>query len=130
MTTASRSTSLKFSLTSLKSLQNCSPPQNPPHPNHDISLPPIPPGLLTHDQTDISETGTTHIYIAPSALFVDANPSAPKITVVTANGQLVRSSATASIPITQVGLDFPTKGYIMSSFANNLIGIGPLCDAR
>ena len=128
MTNASRRKSLKLSLTSLNALQNFSPPQNPYHPNLDLSLPSRPPGLLTCDQTGIANTSATHIYIAPSTSYVDADPSAPKIRVGTANFQLVRSCATSSLPIPQVGHDFPTKGYVIPSFANNLVGICPLYD--
>ena len=73
--------------------------------------------------------GATHIYISPSTPYVNADPSAPKITVGTANGQLVCSSATSFLPIPEVGHDFPTNKYVIPSFANTLVSIGPLCDA-
>ena len=30
--------------------------------------------------------------------------------------------------IPQLATHFPTKGYIMPSFTNTLIGVGPICD--
>ena len=35
----------------------------------------------------------------------------------------------ATLPIPQVKADLPTKGYIMPTFTNTLIGVGPICDA-
>ena len=35
----------------------------------------------------------------------------------------------ASLPIPQVAADFPNTGYIMPSFTNTLVGVGPICDA-
>ena len=51
------------------------------------------------------------------------------IRVGTANGQLANSTAMATLPIPQVKSDLPTKGYIMPTFTNTLIGVGPICDA-
>ena len=73
--------------------------------------------------------GTTYIYITPSTPYGDVNPLAPKISVGTANGQFIRSRDMASLTIPQVGHCFPTKGYVMPSFAKTLVRIGPLCDA-
>ena len=49
--------------------------------------------------------------------------------VGTANGQVAISTAMATLLIPQVKSDFPTKGYIMPTFTNTLIGVGPNCDA-
>ena len=51
------------------------------------------------------------------------------IRVGTANGQVANSTAMATPPIPQVKSDLPTKGYIMPTFTNTLIGVGPICDA-
>ena len=48
----------------------------------------------------------------------------------TANGQVASSTATATLPITKLNADFPTKGYIMPTFTNKLIGVGHICDAN
>ena len=49
-----------------------------------------------------------------------------QIIVGTANGQVANSTAMATIPIPQVNVEFPTKGYIMPTFTNTLIGVGPI----
>ena len=46
-----------------------------------------------------------------------------------ANGQIVKSTATDTLPIPQSAADFLTTGYIMPSFTNTLIGVGPIYDA-
>ena len=51
------------------------------------------------------------------------------IRVGTANGQVANSSAMTTLPIPQVKSNFPTKSYIMPTFTNTLIGVGPICDA-
>ena len=53
-----------------------------------------------------------------------------QIRVGTANGQIANSTAMATLSIPQVNADFPTKGYIMPTFKNTLIGVGPICDAN
>ena len=40
------------------------------------------------------------------------------------------STAKATLPIPQLAADFPTMGYIMPTFTNTLIGVGPICDAN
>ena len=43
---------------------------------------------------------------------------------------MATSVATATLPIPQLAADFPTTGYIMPTFTNTLIGVGPICDAN
>ena len=38
-------------------------------------------------------------------------------------------SATATLPIPQLAEYFPTAGYIIPSFTNTLVGVGPICNA-
>ena len=76
-----------------------------------------------------TNTGATHIYIDPSVPYIDADLAAKKITVGTYNDQLACSCATESLPVPQVGHNFPTEGYIILSFFNTLVGIGRICDA-
>ena len=85
--------------------------------------------ILPQHHTGIVDSGATHIYIAPSAPYSQPNKKATPITVGTANGKMVKSEATATPPILQLAADFPTTGYIMPSFTNTLIGIGPICNA-
>ena len=82
------------------------------------------------DQTGIVDSGATHMYIAPNAPYGQMNTTAKKLKVGTANGQAASSTATATPPIPQLDVDFPTKGYIMPTFKNTLIGVGPICDAN
>ena len=58
------------------------------------------------------------------------NTTEKQIRVGTASGQAASSIATATLPIPQLNADFPTKLYIMPTFKNKLIGVGPICDAN
>ena len=84
---------------------------------------------LPQHHTGIVDSGATHIYIAPSAPHGHSNTKATPITVGTASSKIVNSKATATLPITQSAEDFPTTSYIMPSFTNTSIGVGPICDA-
>ena len=79
--------------------------------------------------TGIAYTGASHLYIAPHAPHGPINTKARKIHVGTANGQVVPSSATATLPMPQQGHNIPCEGHIMPTFTNTLVGIGPICDA-
>ena len=85
--------------------------------------------IIPKQHTGILDSGTTHLYIAPSAPHGPPNTSAATISVGTANGQVEKSSAKATLPIPRSESDFPTTGYIIPSFTNTLIGVGPICDA-
>ena len=85
--------------------------------------------ILSQQHTGIVDSGATHLYIAPSAPYSPPDTSAATISVGTANGQVEESSATATLTIPHLGADFPTTGYIMSSFTKTLIGVGPIYDA-
>ena len=41
---------------------------------------------------------------------------------------MVQSTETATLPIPQLAVDLPTTRYIMPSFTNTLIGVGPIYD--
>ena len=84
---------------------------------------------LPPEQTGILDSGATHIYIAPNALYEKMDTTGKHIRVGTANGQVANSTAMATLTIPQIKADFPTKGYIMPTFTNTLIGVGPICDA-
>ena len=70
------------------------------------------------------------MYIAQNAPYGQINTTAKKIRSGTENGQVSSSTATAMIPIPQLDADFSTTGYIMPTFTNTLIGMGPICDAN
>ena len=73
-------------------------------------------------------SGKKHLYIAQTAPHGPPNSSAATIKVSTANGQVETSEAESTLPITQLAPDLPTTGYIMPSFSNTLIGVGPIFD--
>ena len=72
----------------------------------------------------------SHIYISLSAPHGPPDNTAQTVRVDTATGQVQRSSALASLPITHLENYFPTTGHIMPHFTNTLIGVGPICDAK
>ena len=86
--------------------------------------------ILPQKDTGIVDYGATHLYIALSALNGPPNTSASQISVGTANIHVERSSATATLPIPQLKAYFPTTGYIMPSFTNTLVGVGPMHTAQ
>ena len=85
--------------------------------------------ILPQQHTGILDSGATHLYIAPSAPHGPPDTSAATIKVSTANEKVEKSSTKATLPISQLAADFPTTGYIMPSFTNTMIGVGPICDA-
>ena len=85
----------------------------------------LPPG-----KTGIVDSGAKHIYIAPNAPYEKMDTTGKQIRVGTANGKVASSTSTTTLSIPQVNADFPTKGYIMPTFTNTLIGVGPICDAN
>ena len=85
--------------------------------------------ILPQHHTGILDSGATHLYIVPSAPHGQTDTRATPITVGTANEQMVKSEATATLPIPQLAADFPTTGYIMPSFTNTLIGVVPIYNA-
>ena len=85
--------------------------------------------ILPQHHTGIVYYRATHLYIAPSAPHGKPNTKATPINVGTANGQMVTSTETATLPINQLSADFPTTGYIMPSFTNTIIGVELICNA-
>ena len=58
------------------------------------------------------------------------NTKEKQIRVGTVNGQIASSTATATLLIPQLDADLHTTGYIMPTFTNTLIGVGPICGAN
>ena len=85
---------------------------------------------LPPEQTGIVDSGATHLYIAPNAPYDQLDTTASTIIVGTTNGQVALSTVKATLTIPQLAADFPTAGYIMPTFTNTLIGVGPICDAN
>ena len=80
--------------------------------------------ILPQQHTAIVDSGS------PTAPHGPLDTSAAIIKVGTANGQVETSAAKATLPIPQLSADFPTKGYIMASFTNTIIGVGPIFDVN
>ena len=85
---------------------------------------------LLPEHIGIVDSGATHLYISPNAPHGPLDIIASRIRVGTENGQVATSAAKATLPIPQFSADFPTTGYIMPTFTNTIIGIGPICDAN
>jgi len=97
--------------------------QNQPHTVPVNNISPLP-----MSDTRITDSDATHIYIAPIAPHGPPDTTTTQVYVGTANGQVMSSSATATLPIPQLQNNFPTTVYIIPSFTNILIGIGPIYD--
>ena len=76
------------------------------------------------------DSGAAYLYIDPDAPHGPLEISAATIKVGTANGQVETSAEKSTLPIPQLAADSPKTGYIMPSFTNTLIGVGPICDAK
>ena len=85
---------------------------------------------LLPEQTGIVDSGETHLYIAPHVPRGPLDTSAIRIRVGTANVQVETSTSKETLPIPKLAAYFPTMGYIMPTFTNTLIGIGPICDGN
>ena len=85
---------------------------------------------LPPEQTGIVDSGGTYLYIAPNTPYGQLDTIASKIIVVNVNRQVEIPTAKDTLPIPQLAADFPTTGYIMPTFTNTLIGVGPICDAN
>ena len=79
--------------------------------------------------TAIVDSGASGIYLREDAPKVAITPSAPTVRVGTAAGEPVTSSATCKLALPTLPEDFPTGGHVMPGFRENLVGIGPMCDA-
>ena len=66
--------------------------------------------ILPQQDTGIVDSGATRLYIAPSTPHGLPEKVAATISVGTANGQVEKSSAKATLPIPQLAADFPTTG--------------------
>ena len=86
--------------------------------------------ILPQQHKGIVDSGATQLYIVPTAPHGPLDTSAATIKVGTANVQVETLAAKATLHIMQSASDFPTTGYIMTSFTNTLIGVGPICDAK
>ena len=85
---------------------------------------------LPKQHTVLVDSGATHLYIVPTAPYGPPDTSAATIKVGTVNEKVETSSAKVTLTKPQLEVDFTTTRYIMPSFTNTLIGVGPICDAN
>ena len=99
------------------------------------TLPAIPPpityaeAVVANTSTAVVDSSASNIYFAKDAAICNFDSSTPKVNVGTATGQVQRSTWTAELNLPSLPANFPTKGHIMPSFKNTLLGIGKICDA-
>ena len=98
-----------------------------PTPTPNIVLPSpaaAPSPEILESETEIADTGASHLYVTPNAPCANIDPRALQVVVGTAGGPPHRSAATVN-----VDLPLPvTTGYMMPNLHHNLMEIGPLCD--
>ena len=70
------------------------------------------------------------MYIASNAPYEKMDTTEKQIRIGPENVQVAIPTATNTLSTPQLNADFPTKGYIMHTFTNTLIGVGPICDAN
>ena len=61
---------------------------------------------------------------------MNVNPAAPAITIGAAAGPPIQSAASCDLALTKVPSDFLKSGHVVKGFHENLVGIGPICDAK
>ena len=88
-----------------------------------------PPNMPNINNTAIADTSATKHYLKPTAPVTNINYDAEPLTISTATGQLLQSSAKATINIPRLPPGTST-GKIMPNFVNNLLSIGVFCNAN
>jgi hypothetical protein len=86
------------------------------------------PTNLPTSHTGIAEYGASGIYFASNAPVANLNPTAPSIGVRMANGQTVRSVASAMLASAPSLPPAAMQGHVMPSFPHTLIGLGPFAN--
>ena len=85
---------------------------------------------LPPEKTGIVDSSATNLYIAPNPPHDTLYTSASRIRVGTTTGKVAISTAKEPMPILELAEDLPTTGYIIPTFTNTLIGIGPIYDTN
>ena len=85
--------------------------------------------ILPQQNMGIEDSDATYLYISISAPHGPPNTIAAIISVGTENLHVEHSPSKATLPLPQLAADIPTTGYIMPSFANTVVGVGPICYA-
>ena len=69
------------------------------------------------------------MYLTENAPKVKVREDAPPIKVGTVSGESQRSYSTCELAITNLPEELPVSGHVLPGFQENLVGIGPICDA-
>ena len=83
------------------------------------------PPLLPISHTSIANSSASGFFFAPVAPASNQNQHAPTIGVRVANGLAERSIASATLTSVPSLPPAAMQGYVMPSFTNTLIGLGP-----
>ena len=84
----------------------------------------------TKTQSEIVDSGASGYFFAKNSPKNNVDSTAPLILVGTASGQPMTSASTCGLAIPQLPSEFPTTGHVMSGFQDNLVVVGPMCDAN
>ena len=75
--------------------------------------------------------GATSIFLTEHAPVVNIVNNTQPIRVGAAAGPPITSTTTCELALlSELSSDFPLKGHDMKGFHENLVGIGPICDAK
>ncbi len=81
------------------------------------------------NDTDIADSGSSHLYFAPGAPVMNYDATAPTIRVCIANGTPVHSIASGELALVTALPPASRKGHVMAGFPHSLIGLAPFVDA-
>ena len=76
------------------------------------------------------DLGTSGYFFTKYAPKKNVDPAAPHIRVGPASGQPMMSASTCDLVVPQLPSYFPTTFHVMPGFQENLVGVGPMCDAN
>ena len=85
---------------------------------------------LDKRNTALVDSGAISIFLIEYAPKKNVNPDAPHIKIGANAGSPIISAATCYVSLPELPLDFPTAGHVMKGFNENLVGIGPIFDAK
>jgi hypothetical protein len=85
---------------------------------------------LNKRTTALIDSGASSIFLTPNTPMANLRPNPPAITVGAAAGPPTTSSALCTLALPSLPSDFPNSGHVMPGFHENLVGIGPICDAK
>ena len=84
----------------------------------------------TKTQSEIVDSGASGYFFAKNSPKNNVDSTAPLILVGTASGQPMTSASTCDLAITQLSSEFPTTVHVVQGLQDNLVSVGPMCDAN